>query len=212
MKCPYAQNQTTGQVMSEPPGPNDAGIERSLGCFAQYIDSLGLGGNMETISFGGRPVAGFGALGDGYGLSGSDIFGALNDSQKTWLISVMQSLEGARRDAGTAACPQWPQTFQTSADFQAAVACTQAWLNAGGNSIRTDGVLDEQTLCAIIVEGYKMPIYAQNKFPDPSGTYCKGMQTTTTEKKSNTVYYVAGGIAAATIIGGIVLSRRKRAA
>jgi len=210
MRCPYVQNMVTGQVESEPAGPNDAGIERSLRCFAEYINSMGLGDGGNMISYGGRPVAGFGVL-DNLGLSGADIYNALSSDQRTWLASAMQTFEGARRDAGASACPEWPQTFQTVADFQAAVACTQAWINAGNPGLlRTDGVMDESTLCAIQFEAYKMPPYAQNRFPDPSGKFCKSM--TTTEKKSNTVYYVAGGVAAALAVGAAIVYSRKRAA
>lgn len=157
------------------------------------------------LSHGGRQVAGYGLAGD-FGLSGADIYAALSDEQRTWIVGAMQAFEDAIKSKGAGACPAWPQSFQTQADVKGAVQCTQAWIAAGGNAIRTDGVLDEETLCAIQYEAYKIPAFAQSRFPDPSGKFCKGMAA---EKKSNTMLYVAGGVAAVVILGGAFYMMRK---
>lgn len=197
--CPYVQNMTTGQIESEPPGPNDAGVQKSLGCYANYINSLGLGDGGNMISFGGRPVAGFGVFG-------------LEDGTPQWQV----------RQSGVVQPGEW-----FAFEFAAPASWSDADVVTFKGSMRALGFDDTQSPpMAAPSTNLQRGVAMEGKYIGsqpydvskavPAGTQVVVVTIGTasdTTKKSNTGYYIAGGVAAAALVGGaIVLSRRKRAA
>jgi len=159
----------------------------------------------ETISYGGR-VVGFSlaAAGD------PSIWEQLSTVQQSWVMNTLNILNSKIEKTTGTKCPTYGPSIT------AAGGCFQAWWNASGISpqkIRTDGVFDEETLCALItVAG----IYTQDfpsLFPDPEGKYCRlpgggapapAPQTvTTTKPKLSKGAMIGIGAGAIVVIGGV---------
>jgi len=173
----------------------------------------GIGDNMEAISFGGVGTPGFAlaAAGD------PDIWNQLSGEQKTWLANVKEKLNALIiRETGTE-CKTWGP----GATYAGSNKCFQNWYNSYGlNQLRTDGVLDLDTLKAFI----ELADLHWKDFPRFPGTVPGAITPAPTpaaaeEKKGLSTGATAGlALGGAVIIGGIAYvatrkggkSRRRR--
>ena len=97
-------------------------------------------GLSESISFGGRGVAGFGV-----GAAG-DPAATLSADQNTWVMNALNDLNTKIIASTGTSCPTW------GADLKSMTGCFQTWFNASyptATKLRTDGVFDQDTLTAL---------------------------------------------------------------
>ena len=164
-------------------------------------ESAGIG---EQISFGGNAVRGFGigAMGD------PEIWTKLSTEQQTWVVGALTKLNDLIVKATGTTCPTWGPSIT------AAGGCFQGWYNANylplnpqAVQLRTDGVFDEDTLCAIIMQAALNPPEFPTPFPDPEKRYCQAPVAVVPEeekKKLSTGAMVGIGVAGAAALGGVV--------
>lgn len=120
----------------------------------------------ERLQHNGRYVAGF-AL-DAAG----DPAATLTGDQQGWVFSALAMLNRQITATTGTNCSSWQEP---GANLAAAVGCFQSWANANGKGpVRSDGVLDEDTLCALIATTVAHAADFQTPFPDPSGQRCYG--------------------------------------
>lgn len=111
----------------------------------------------ETISFGGVVARGF-SLGVG-NANDPDVFANLLPGQQSWVLSTLSGLNTKITATTGSSCATWSDP---SVNLTAAAGCFQAWYNANqtkpntpnmpsiNTGLRTDGVLDAATVCALI--------------------------------------------------------------
>jgi len=121
----------------------------------------------DTIRYGGGRARGFSLAAAG------DSAVSLTGDQLDWVINSLSNLNAkivaAHPDA---ACRNWQEP---RANMGAAIGCFQLWYNANANgSLRTDGTLDEDTLCALTKTTTSRPQDFPTPFPDPTGQFCRG--------------------------------------
>lgn len=202
-------------------GPTDEGIRAADCRFAQdrlpakpacvdcngpvppWARTAGLGGPiMETISFGGKGARGF-ALG---GTGDPDIFDALNAAQVAWINNTLVKLNDQIVKASGTSCPTW--TDPSAGPWKNAVGCFQIWWNANlaspkgpGKVMRTDGVVDSDTLAALQTVAAMHPADFPTGFPGPA----PAMPPAAIEKKGLSTGAMVGiGVGGAAVLGGIV--------
>lgn len=163
-------------------------------------ESAGIG---EQISFGGNAVLGFGigAMGD------PEVWTKLSNAQQTWLWATLQKLNDLIVQSTGTTCPTWGPAIT------AAGGCFQSWYNANylplnpaAIQLRTDGVFDEDTLCALIMQAALNPQAFPTPFPDPEKRYCRvpGAPVPEEEKKKLSTGAMVGiGVAGVAVVGGI---------
>jgi hypothetical protein len=184
---------------------------RNTICPGNRSTSAGIGdGFMETISFGGVGATGF-AVG---GPSDPDVFNSLDDSQKGWVTSTLAKLNDLIVKSTGTACPTWADpTTNWQQNLRAAANCFQIWWNASraapkgaGKPLRTDGIVDEDTLCALQFVQAADPGNFAVVFPDHGRGFCKppAPVTTTTKKGLSTGAMVGVSLAGAATLGGII--------
>lgn len=171
-------------------------------------ESAGIG---EQISLGGKRVAGFGNIVGIAAAGDPDIWSKLSTTQQTWIVNTLTKLNDKIVQSSGTTCPTWGPSIT------AAGGCFQAWWNANNISpmkLRTDGVFDEDTLCALITMAGLDKASFPTLFPDPEKKYCllpsgetpthaKTVETVEPKKGLSTgamVGIAAGGVAVA---GGI---------
>ena len=203
-------------------GPTDEGI-RSADCwFAQNrlpadpacVDCNGpvpawartkglLGeGPMETISYGGKGALGFALEGPG----DPDLFDALNAAQVAWINNTLLKLNDLIVKASGTSCPTWSDP--TAGPWKPAVGCFQIWWNANlaspkgpGKVMRTDGVVDADTLAALQTVASMHAADFPTAFPGPAPT------PAAIEKKGLSTGAMVGiGVAGAAVVSGIVFA------
>ncbi len=179
-------------------GPIPMWAQQSLS--AVRGESAGIG---ERISFGGNTVLGFGigAMGD------PEIWTKLSTEQQTWVVSTLTKLnELIVKSTGTT-CPTWgPSIIAAGGCFQGWYNANYLPLNPAAIQLRTDGVFDEDTLCALIVQAAINPPEFPAAFPDPAKRYCQvpaAALVPEEKKKLSTGAMVGIGIAGAAVVGGI---------
>ena len=178
-------------------------------------ESAGIG---EQISFGGRPVVGFGNVVLGVAAAGDpDIWTQLSPEQQNWVVTTLTKLNDLIVKSTGTTCPTWGPSIT------AAGGCFQGWYNANylplnpaAPQLRTDGVFDEDTLCALMLQAALNPPEFPTPFPDPEKRYCQApapapAPTTEKKKKLSTGAMVGIGVAGAATLGGIayVVTRKK---
>ena len=198
-------------------GPTDPGIRAADCWFAQNrlpakpacVDCGGglvphmktglLGDPMETISYGGKGALGFALGGPG------DPVAALTDAQKTWVQASLLLLNSKIMAASGTSCPTWVDPGVNQA---AAVGCFQSWYNKnygtgqGSKTLRTDGVVDADTLASIqMIAGLHA---ADFNVPFPAGA------AATPAKGLSTGEMVGVGVAGAAVLGGIVYAATRK--
>jgi hypothetical protein len=172
----------------------------------------------ESISFGG-----VGALGFAIGAPGDPtIWSSLDDSQKQWVTSTLNKLNDVIIAKSGTHCPGWPADLVPGNDSAVApaLACFQMWWNANraspngpGKPLRGDGILDQDTLCALITIQQLDPSNFAVTFPDHGKNFCMPsapIQPTPSpspaaEKKGLSTGAMVGiGVAGAAVFGGII--------
>jgi len=157
-------------------------------CIGNRFMSSGIGGIGETVrrsgTLGQAPAA---AAGPGIKLS---------DAEAQWVLSTLTQLNALILKAGSKPCATWPSD-PTKAQ-PAAVACFQGWFNTNVNpGLRTDGMLDRDTLCALLT----VTRQHATDFPTPyPGTvFCLSALSTLPMPMK-----IGIGVAAAAVVGGTV--------
>lgn len=107
----------------------------------------------ERIRYGSRHVAGFSLDAAG------DAAVAITNDQASWVCATLTNLNTQIGQATGTSCANWRDPglgwstaagMATPPEVTAAVGCFQGWYNANsGGSLRTDGVLDQDTLSAL---------------------------------------------------------------
>jgi peptidoglycan hydrolase-like protein with peptidoglycan-binding domain len=136
---------------------------------------FGIVGDKETTMFLGESISLGGCGCRGFALDGPgdpDAFAGLTPDQQTWIRNSLATFNSQITSATGTSCPTW---VDPGVNLQAAVACFQIWVNnaklptitAGITTtpLRTDGVLDQDTLTALQNTTH---VYAQdfpNAFP-----------------------------------------------
>ena len=196
--CRYAQTVLPAQpACADCKGPIPMWTQQALSTVRG--SSAGVG---EQIAFGGRRAHGF-ALG---GPGDPNIWATLSPAQQTW-VAATYSMWNALvvTDSGTS-CPTWPASpTGTAADITAMSGCFQNWWNtnyppSGAKTLRTDGALDEDTLCALITATVSLHPDKFQPFPDPNKQHC---QTATTPKKGLSTAAMVGIGAAGLAVAGV---------
>jgi hypothetical protein len=140
------------------------------GGWPQYGGRGGPNCRRERIHHSGRHVHGF-AL-DAAG----DPAATLSSDQQAWVVSTLSTLNQKIASSTGTSCPGWQEPGTSLA---AAVGCFQLWATSNGRGpVRSDGVLDEDTLCALISVVVEHQSDFPTPFPDPSGQRCYGGATT----------------------------------
>lgn len=126
----------------------------------------------ESVLFGGKAAYGF-ALAQ----AAPDVFDSLNAAQQIWVRDALVMLNTFISSTTGSSCPVW-QDPRTN-PLNGAAMCFQQWYNSIASSqgiapIRTDGVFDEATLCALSMATnvWHSADFTQ-AFPDPMGQHCQ---------------------------------------
>lgn len=162
----------------------------------------------EQISFGGKPVVGFGNVALGVAAAADpEIWTQLSTDQQTWVVNTLTKLNDLIVKSTGTTCPTWGPSIT------AAGGCFQSWYNANylpinpqAVQLRTDGVFDEDTLCALAMQAALNPAEFPTPFPDPEKRYCRAPVApppTEAKKKLSTGAMVGIGVAGAAALGGI---------
>jgi hypothetical protein len=147
--------------------------------------------------------------------------------QLAWVQNTLLTLNDKIMSTSGSSCPTWADPTQHMA---AAVGCFQTWWNthyatpSGGaaKTLRTDGALDEDTLCALLTIVGMHPEDFSTPFPDPKKQFCQPPSALATVAKVHRgiVNYLESlsmpakfgiGVAAGVAVGGVVyaVARRK---
>ncbi len=158
---------------------------------------------IERIQYNGATVAAFGvgAMGD------PEIWTKLSTEQQTWIVATLTKLNDLIVKSTGTTCPTWGPSIT------AAGGCFQGWYNANylplnpaAIQLRTDGVFDEDTLCALIVQAALNPQEFPTPFPDPAKQYCQvpaDALAAEEKKKLSTGAMFGIGVAGVAVVGGI---------
>ena len=158
---------------------------------------------IERIQYNGVTVAAFAlsAAGD------PEIWTKLSTEQQTWIVATLTKLNDLIVKSTGTTCPTWGPSIT------AAGGCFQGWYNANylplnpaAIQLRTDGVFDEDTLCAIILMAALNPPEFPTAFPDPAKRYCQvpaAALAAEEKKKLSTGAMVGIGVAGIAVVGGI---------
>jgi hypothetical protein len=199
-------------------GPTDEGIRAADCWFAQnrlpakpacvdcngpvpeWARTSGVGDLMETISFGGNGALGF-ALG---GPGDPDVFATLTAAQQTWVQASLLLLNSKIMAASGTSCPTW---VDPGVNLKAAVGCFQLWYNVnygtgqGSKALRTDGVVDADTLASIQMIASLHAADFNVPFPAAAGVPAKGLSTGA---------MVGIGVAGAAAVGGVIYTATRK--
>ena len=185
-------------------GPIPMWAQRSLSVYRG--ESAGIG---EQISLGGHRVAGFGNVALGVAAAADpEIWTKLSTEQQTWVVNTLTKLNDLIVKSTGTTCPTWGPSIT------AAGGCFQSWYNANylplnpaAPQLRTDGVFDEDTLCALMLQAALNPPEFPEPFPDPEGRYCQAPTPAPApepeKKKLSTGAMVGIGVAGVAAAGGI---------
>jgi hypothetical protein len=119
------------------------------------------------ISFGGVGVRGFalGAAGD------PEIYSKLTADQQAWVGAAFSKLNDLIVQKTGTKCSSWAPAIGPAS------TCFQGWYNAAPEGraapLRTDGVFDESTLCALLKIVGSDPTNFPASFPDPTKQHCQ---------------------------------------
>jgi hypothetical protein len=187
-------------------GPIPMWAQRSLSVVRG--ESAGIG---EQISLGGRRVTGFGNIVGIAAAGDPEIWTKLSPEQQTWIVTTLTKLNDLIVTATGTSCPTWGPSIT------AAGGCFQSWYNANylpinpsAVQLRTDGVFDEDTLCALMLQAALNPPEFPAPFPDPEKRYCQAptpapAPAAEPEKKKLSTGAMVGviGVAGVAAAGGI---------
>lgn len=146
-------------------------------------------------------------------------------AQMAWVQNALLILNDKIMSTSGSSCPTWADP---TAHLPAAVQCFQLWWNthyAGtgkpGIPLRTDGVFDEDTLCALQTITSMHPEDFPIPFPDPTKQFCKPASPLAAVAKVHrgivnyleslsTPAKVGIGVAAVAAVGGTVYAVTRR--
>jgi len=209
--CLYAQNTL-------PAKPACVDCSGPVPPWAQTGVTSGLSGPgeglmLEAISYGGKRARGF-ALG---GPTDPDIFATLTPAQQAWIGNTLVTLNTKVMQASGTTCATWGPSIPQAA------GCFQSWYNnnyappkAPGKALRTDGVVDQDTLSALItiagMHATDYPTYPATPAPlaNPPVANPTAAPASTTTKKLSTGAMVGIGVAGAAVVGGIALAATRK--
>ena len=131
-----------GPACSDCNGPIPRWVNRPRSWGGGPTEYGGNGGpecSRERIRYGGRHVAGFSLDAAG------DPAATLTSDQQAWVVATVTNLNTQIGQATGTNCAGWQ-----AGNLAATIGCFQGWYNANsGGSLRTDGVLDQDTLTAL---------------------------------------------------------------
>jgi len=183
--CWYAQNRLP---------VNNPACADCKGPIPMWAQTKGTGLS-ESISFGGHRAVGFGAASD------PEIFSKLTSDQQSWVRNAMNDLNSKIIATTGTTCPGWGTGIQQMA------GCFQLWYNAnlGASTkmLRTDGVVDQDTLDAL------KALVAARPGDFPSAPLSATPATPKTGLSTGEMIGIAAGVAAL-IGGGAYLATRKK--
>lgn len=147
-------------------------------------------------------------------------------AQLAWVQNTLLTLNDKIMSTSGSSCPTWADP---TAHMAAAVGCFQAWWNthyaqaSGGaaKTLRTDGALDEDTLCALLTIVSMHPEDFPTPFPDPKKQFCQPPSVLAKVAKAHagivsylehlsTPAKVGIGVAAVAVVGGTVYAVARR--
>lgn len=203
----------------EPEGPTDPHI-RCAGC--RWVEQLGVSGMDEGLSLRGRVVPGFGLGAGNPNVRIVDVYSSLTPAQQTWVQSALGAwLADPNVLSWIASNPCQGVTqgmvLSNTTALYAVIPCFQEWFNtqaSQGGTINAQGVLDQQTLAALMAtEAQASWGAAVGGCPGSCGITPSGGGSSSSTSSSTTMYWVAGGIAVV-LAGGLlyVMNRRTHAA
>lgn len=129
------------------------------------------------------------------------IWSRLSDAESHWIASTLIQLNTLIIRAGSKPCVTWPADLlkddaSAIAKLPAAVGCFQSWFNANmkpPTALRTDGALDEKTVCALVAT---TGLHAADfPTPYPGVLQCGGLSM---------MAKIGIGVAAVAVVGGAV--------
>jgi hypothetical protein len=161
--------------------------------------------NQMTVPAFLRPGAGAPRTFSGVGRLGAatDVFSGLTAAQQAWVLTTLQAWLSSPAtqswyNINSSLCPGVALTgmdLTNAKQLGDLVACFQAYTNAQGqSSLNTSGILDSNTLSALIAWNG-----AAGGGACPGN--CAGAASASTS--SSTTYWIVGGVAVAALIGGI---------
>lgn len=193
-------------------GPTDEGMRRLACCNVHARlprDLRSCAGNENVVplwathalNYGPR-VAGAGA-GVGFALRGPNdppVDKSLSIAQLAW---VQNTLLTFGKNGASSSCHTWADP---TVNLAAAVGCFQAFFNQEKGdlptvSLRTDGLLDEDTLCSLIL-AVKVEDPSSAPFPDPQGQFCKPSTPLAAPHRGLSTTAKVGIFVAGAILGG----------
>ena len=117
------------------------------------------GWGKENVRYGGSTLGSVG-----------DPAATLTSDQQAWVVSTIANLDRLIGQSTGTSCTSW-----VDGSLASMARCFQFWFNANaGGSLRTDGVLDEDSLCALVATTVAHAQDFQTPFPDPTGQRCSG--------------------------------------
>jgi len=122
---------------------------------------------MFAISYGGRRIPGIGIGGPG----DPDVYGSMSSDQQAWVGNTLVALNNFIVQSTGTQCPTW------GAGIPQATGCFQQWYNANyaasgaSKTLRTDGVFDQDTLCALQMIAGLHPTDFPTAFADPNNQF-----------------------------------------
>jgi hypothetical protein len=180
-----------------PAQPACADCKGPIPMWAQQNTPHGVG---ELISYGGHGALGF-ALGT---VNDPEIWSKLTPDQQMWVTNSLNTLNSKIMAATGSSCPTWGPAINLAG------GCFQTWFNnnyGGANSgvmtLRTDGVFDQDTLCALITVTGMHQTDFPTAFPDPNKQYCQSPGSATATKKILTAKMLGFGALGVVGLGGI---------
>lgn len=171
----------------------------------------------ESVSFGGRRAAAFSLSAPG----DPDVFATLTPAQQAWIGSTLVTLNTNIMQASGTTCPTWgPSVPQAAGCFQAWYNANYAPANGPSKQLRTDGVVDLDTLNALQMIAGLHPTDFPTPYPATPAPLANPPLANPTpvpapspapaSKGLSTGAIVGIGAAGAAVLGGIVYAATRK--
>lgn len=164
-------------------GPTDRDIRRAdcwwknnvLDKVTNYQGAIVPQWTQQSLCIGNRSMgSGVGAPPPTAALPG--IWSKLSDAESHWIATTLVQLNALILKAGNQPCATWPADLlkddaSAVAKMPAAVACFQGWYNTNlkpSALLRTDGTLDDASLCALVTVTKEHPTDFTTPYPGSS--------------------------------------------
>jgi len=193
-----------------------AGVHPSVAAAAVHPSVAAAAVHPSAATHASTPHAVTGRL---HGPGDPDVTSSLSPDQRAWVQHTLTTLNDRILGSSGSSCPTWADP---AVHLPAAVGCFQTWWNANltgagkpGKPLRKDGVLDEDSLCALKAVASLHADDFPHPFPDPSGQFCRapapvahthGAGALARWKRLSTPAQVGVGLAAAAVLGGVAVA------